>query len=328
LRELEERAEDFLAPLTVPDFFVEDVRLDAAAARLVGAFPELRALEAELFAEPLAALRLEERAADFEPERALDERAADDFALEREAVFEAPRAAVDDFLAADLVDFAEDFAVVFLAVVLRAAVFLAVAFLAVEDFAADFLAVDFLAEDFAVAFLAAVLAEDFVAVRAEDFVADLVDRAVDFAAVFVPAFFEAVLFEPDFAVLFGALLRAVEPLLFLAAPLFLAPDLELEPRRALLFFDLVLVAPVSPVNSIVSGFDLSSVGIAASFKGLRVQPSRLQGNVVIPRRFRLSDSVESRTRTISVDTFSPAGAWTCRFDAQQQAHQMMRRHIA
>ena len=48
-------------------------------------------------------------------------------------------------------------------------------------------------------------------------------------------------------------------------------------RRALLFFAvfLVLVAPVSPVNNIVSGF-LVSVGIAASFKGLRVQPSRFK----------------------------------------------------
>jgi hypothetical protein len=152
----------------------------------------------------------------------------------------------------------------------------------------------------------------------------LVDREVDFAAVFVPAFFEAVLFEPVFEALFAAperdevlddfaaLLRAVEPVLFLA------PDFELleEPRRELLFLDLVLVAPVSPVNSIVSGFDLSSVGIAASFKGLRVQPSRLQGNVVIPRRFRLTESVGSRTRTISVDIFCERPAWTYGFDRQ------------
>jgi hypothetical protein len=158
----------------------------------------------------------------------------------------------------------------------------------------------------------------------------LVDREVDFAAVFVPAFSEAVLFEPVFEALFAAperdevlddfaaLLRAVEPVLFLAAPLFLAPDFELleEPRRELLFLDLVLVAPVSPVNSIVSGFDLSSVGIAASFKGLRVQPSRLQGNVVIPRRFRLTESVGSRTRTISVDISCWRPAWTYGFDRQ------------
>jgi hypothetical protein len=290
LRELEDRAGAFLAPLTLPDFFVEEVRLDAAAARLVVAFPELRALLAELFAVPLAAPRLEERDAVFEAERALDERDAADLALEREAVFEAPRAAVERELEGFLADLAEDF----------------VADERDADFAAVFLAVAFLAVAFlAVAFLAPDLAEDFVAVRAEDLVADLVDRAVDFAAVFVPAFLEAVLLRDEVPVDFAALLRAVEPLLFLAAPLFLAPVFELlELRRALLllFFDLVLVAPVSPVNSIVSGFDLSSVGIAASFKGLRVQPSRLQGNVVIPSEFRLTESVESRTRTISVDT--------------------------
>ena len=50
--------------------------------------------------------------------------------------------------------------------------------------------------------------------------------------------------------------------------------------------------------------DLSSVGIAASFKGLRVQPSRLQGNVVIPSGFRITESVDSRTRTFSVDICS------------------------
>jgi hypothetical protein len=251
-------------------------------------------------AAPLAAPRLE----DFAAVRPPVERDAPDLALEREAVFEPPRAAVerevDVFLAVDLVDFAEDFAA--------------------DEREVDFAAV-FFALDFAAVFLAPDLAEDLAAVdldavRPEDLAAVLVDREVDFAAVFVPAFFEAVLFEPVFEALFAAperdevlddfaaLLRAVEPVLFLAAPLFLAPDFELleEPRRELLFLDLVLVAPVSPVNSIVSGFDLSSVGIAASFKGLRVQPSRLQGNVVIPSEFRLTESVESRTRTISVDT--------------------------
>jgi hypothetical protein len=298
LRELDDRAGAFLAPLTLPDFFVEEVRLDAAAARLVVAFPELRALLAELFAEPLAAPRLEERDAVFEAERALDERDAADLALEREAVFEAPRAAVEREVEGFLADLAEDF----------------VADERDADFAAVFLAVAFLA----VAFLATDLAEDFVAVRAEDLVADLVDRAVDFAAVFVPVFLEAVLLRDEVPVDFAALLRAVEPVLFLAAPLFLAPDFELleEPRRELLFLDLVLVAPVSPVNSIVSGFDLSSVGIAASFKGLRVQPSRLQGNVVIPRGFRITESVGSRTRTISVDIFCERPAWSYGFDRQ------------
>jgi hypothetical protein len=149
-------------------------------------------------------------------------------------------------------DFAADLAEVFRAVVFFAAVFFA-AVLRAEDFAAD------LAEVFrAVVFLAAVFfAEDFTADLAEVFFA-----AVFFAAVFVPAFF--------------ALLRAEEVLAFLA--------LDLEPLLAPLF--LVLVAPVSPVNNAVSGLDLTSIGIAASFKGLRVQPSRLQGNVVIPTRFR------------------------------------------
>jgi hypothetical protein len=334
LREPDERPEDFLAPLTAPDFFVEDVRLEAAAARLVVAFPEVRPFEAELLAAPLAAPRLEERAEDFAAERPAVERDAPDLALEREAVFEPPRAAVerevDAFLAVDFVDFAEDFAADEREVDF-AAVFLAV------DLAADLVdfAAVFFAPDFAAVFFAPDLAEDLAAVdldavRPEDLAAVLVDREVDFAAVFVPAFFEAVLFEPVFEALFAAperdevlddfaaLLRAVEPVLFLAAPLFLAPDFELleEPRRELLFLDLVLVAPVSPVNSIVSGFDLSSVGIAASFKGLRVQPSRLQGNVVIPRRFRLTESVGSRTRTISVDIFCERPAWTYGFDRQ------------
>lgn len=224
---------------TLPDFFVAEVRLDAAAARFV-VF-----LAAVLRAEAFTAVRLELRAADL---RAVVERAeglrAEDFAADLAEVF---RAAV--FLAAVFLaeDFAEDFAAV-LAVVFLAAVFFAVVFLA-EDFAEDFTAF------FAVVFLAAVF----------------------FAAAVVPAFF--------------VLLRAEEVPAFLALvrELFLAP----------LF--LVLVAPVSPVNNAVSGF-LLSVGIAASFKGLRVQPSRLQGNVVIPSGFRLTESVESRTCTFSVDT--------------------------
>jgi hypothetical protein len=136
------------------------------------------------------------------------------------------------------------------------------------------------------------LAVDFLApALAEDFEADF--AAVFFAVVFLAAVFLAVvflapeLFEPDFLVLE-------------------------EPLRELLFFAvfLVLVAPVSPVNSIVSGF-LVSVGIAASFKGLRVQPSRLQGNVVIPRGFRITESVDSRTRTFSVDMLLDAALFSC-----------------
>jgi hypothetical protein len=209
----------------------------------------------------------------------------------REAVFlaeerDAPERADEDLRAVEELDLAEDFlavdffAAVFLAVVFLAAVFLAVVFLApdlAEDLAADlaevFLAVVFLA----VVFLAPDLAEDFDA-----------DFEVDFAAVFLAAVFLAPeLFEPDFLVLE-------------------------EPLRELLFFAvfLVLVAPVSPVNSIVSGF-LVSVGIAASFKGLRVQPSRLQGNVVIPSGFRITESVDSRTRTFSVDMLPDTALFTC-----------------
>ncbi len=268
MRELEEREpEERLA--TVPDFFVEEVRLEAAAARLGDDLDVLRDLDAELRDVDFTAPRLELRDAVF-------------LAEERDA----PERD-EDFRAAEPVDFAEVFfAAVFLEVVFLAAVFLAVVFLA-PDFADD------LAEVFlAVVFLAAVfLAPDL----AEDFAADLeADLEVDFAAVFlVPAFLVAELFEPDFL--------ALDELL-----------------RELLFFAvfLVLVAPVSPVNSIVSGFDFVSVGIAASFKGLRVQPSRLQGNVVIPRGFRITESVDSRTPTFSVDMSVDGTLFTCRCKTQ------------
>jgi hypothetical protein len=308
---LRELPEDRFVP-TVPDFFVDEVRLDAAAARLVEP-DELRDFEAPLLAELLVPLRLVVREADFDPERLPAERDAPDFDPPFEPLREALVREDEDFEAVDL---DADLAGVFFAEERD-----------VEDFAAVFLAPDFaededLVPDFA-ELLAAVLDEDLAA------------PLLDFAAVFDPELFEAELldaellepelFEPellepdldelfaaperdDVPVDFAALLRAVE------VPDLEAPDLaeDFEPpvlaldelRRALLFFppDLVLVAPVSPVNSIVSGFDLSSVGIAASFKGLRVQPSRLQGNVVIPSEFRLTESVESRTRTISVDT--------------------------
>jgi len=252
LRALDEREpEDRLA--TVPDFFVEEVRLEAAAARFGADFDALRAFEADFTAPP----RLELREAVF--------RAAGRAEVERE----------EDFLAADLAE-------VFLAVVFLAAVFLAVVFFAAD--LADERAEVFLAADFAVVFLAVVF---FAPDLAEDFVAD---REVDFAAVFLAAVF--------------------------FVPAFLAVLVEL--RRALLFLAvfLVLVAPVSPVNSIVSGLDLVSVGIAASFKGLRVQPSRLQGNVVIPRGFRLSKSVDSRMRTFSVDIYLGMPLCTCRSKTQ------------
>jgi hypothetical protein len=274
LRELEEREpEERLA--TVPDFFVEEVRLEAAAARLGDDLDALRDLDAELREDDFTAPRLELRDAVF-------------LAEERDAPERADDERDEDFRAAEPVDFAEVFFAVdflaadFLAVVFFAAVFLAVVFLALDfadDLAEVFLAVVFLA----VVFLAPDLAEDFAA-----------DFEVDFAAVFlVPAFLVAELFEPDF----------------------LALD---EPLRELLFFAdfLVLVAPVSPVNSIVSGFDFVSVGIAASFKGLRVQPSRLQGNVVIPRGFRITESVDSRTRTFSVDMSTNTTLFTCRCKTQ------------
>jgi hypothetical protein len=301
LRALDEREpEDRLA--TLPDFFVEEVRLDAAAARFGVDFDALRDFEAEpleavLFEPDFTAPRLELRDADFlAVERAEPERAE----VERD----------EDFLAADEVDLAE----VFLAVVFLAVVFLAAALLP-PDFEEDLLEDD-LAADLAEVFLGAVfLAVVFFAPDlAEDFAVDLV---VDFAAVFVPDFLAAVLFWPDFA----APERDDEPVDFAAVlvPDFLAPDLaedfaELEePLRELLFFAvfLVLVAPVSPVNNCVSGFDLMSIGIKASFKSLRVQPSRLQGNVVIPTGFRISESVDSRVRTFSVDTLLESSLCTC-----------------
>ena len=257
MRALEERElEDRLA--TLPDFFVAEVRLEAAAARFVVDLDAPRAFEAD-FTAP----RLELREADFR------------------AVVRAEAERAEDFLAADLAE-------VFLAVVFLAAVFLAVVFLAADladervavFLAAVFFAVVFFAVVFlAVAFFAPDLAEDFVA-----------DREADFAAVFLAAVF--------------------------FVPAFLA--VLVEPRRALLFLAvfLVLVAPVSPVNNIVSGFDLVSIGIAASFKGLRVQPSRLQGNVVIPTGFRLSESVDSRTLTFSVDMLPGMSLCTCRSKTQ------------
>jgi len=316
---------------TALDFLVEDVRLVAAAARagalaVLRDLPALRDLDAELFEGLLAAVRAE----DFEAE----DRVEDFAAVDRAEDFEAEdRAAGFALLRAEVLRDAlvrEDAALrlavldgAFLAVVLREAA------LRVEDFAADlagaFLAAErevvafaavFLAPDLAAlvllaldllapvldaalrlvvldgAFLAAVLRE--AALRVEDFAADLVPVL---EAVFVPLF--AALLRDEVPADFAADLRAVfVPLLALDDPLFLLEEL----RRALLFF-LVLVAPESPVNSIVSGFDFSSVGIAASFKGLRVQPSRFEGNVVIPSGFRLTESVESKTGTFSVDTF-------------------------
>jgi cation transport ATPase len=281
LRALEERELDERLA-TLPDFFVEEVRLEAAAARLGADLEAPRDLEAELRDEDFTAPRLELREAVFlAEERDAPERAEEDL-----------RAAAEVFLA-----------VVFLAAVFLTVVFLAAVFLAVVFFAAVFLAVVFLAPDFA---------EDLAADLAEVFLA-----AVFLAVVFLAAVFLAVVFlAPDLAEDFAAVFLAVVFLavVFLAPELFEPDFLVLdEPLRELLFFAdffLVLVAPVSPVNSIVSGF-LVSVGIAASFKGLRVQPSRLEGNVVIPRGFRITESVDSRTRTFSVDMLLDAALFTC-----------------
>jgi hypothetical protein len=149
LRELEEREpEERLA--TVPDFFVEEVRLEAAAARLGDDLDALRDLDAELREDDFTAPRLELRDAVF-------------LAEERDAPERADDERDEDFRAAEPVDFAEVFFAVdflaadFLAVVFFAAVFLAVVFLA-PDFADD------LAEVFlAVVFLAVVLLAVFLA---------------------------------------------------------------------------------------------------------------------------------------------------------------------
>jgi len=142
----------------------------------------------------------------------------------------------------------------------RAAVFLADERLL--DFAPDFLAPDFFAPDFfaAVFFAPDFLAPDFLAAVffAPDFLApDFL--APDLAAVFratvffAPDFFAAVFFAPDF----------------------LAPDFRAPELRELLFAGAVLPLLLVVLSLEPIAFDLSSVGIAASFKGLRATPSRL-----------------------------------------------------
>jgi hypothetical protein len=126
--------EERFAP-TLPDLFVAEVRLDAAAARCV-----LPLLFVDFFAERFAPPRADERAADFFVERVAD-LAAD---------FLAPDRAFDvDFFAAFLVAFLAVFLVAFFVV------FLAELFelVLLEVLAADFLAV------FAALFLAPVLAD-------------------------------------------------------------------------------------------------------------------------------------------------------------------------
>jgi hypothetical protein len=218
-------------------------------------------LAEEARVEVLALLRADERAEVFRA----DDLDPPDFDAEREpADFRAPLLADD--LAADFLapDFAADFRAPLLADDL-AADFLAVDFFApllADDLAADFLAVDFaadfLAPDFAPLFAALFFAVPFEAPALEEPDLDelLFDELPDdFAAVF----FEddaALFFAPDFA---EAFLPLDEPLF----PLLLFAD-DAEP--------LVLPAPLILVSLVL---DLSSVGIAASFKDLHVQPSRL-----------------------------------------------------
>jgi hypothetical protein len=113
--------------------------------------------------------------------------------------------------------------------------------------------------------------------------------AVFFAAgFFATVFFAAGFFAADF---FVALFAEVFAADFLAV--FFAPDLRPEE----------LEAPELPVLEPI-GFDLSSDGISASFKSLRVTTVTLdQGNVVITSEFRLTDSRPSREGTIAVDIF-------------------------
>ena len=59
------------------------------------------------------------------------------------------------------------------------------------------------------------------------------------------------------------------------APDFLAPDFRAPEPRELLFAGVVLPLLLVMLSLEPIAFDLSSVGIAASFKGLRATPSRL-----------------------------------------------------
>jgi hypothetical protein len=178
-----------------------------------------------------AAVLPEERVDVFEPLRAED-RAAVFFEAEREA------------------DLPADFAAL-----LRAVVFFAAVFLAVVFFAADFLAAVFLAAVF--------LAADFLAPALAVEAREVVFLAADFLAAL---FFEAALLVVLAAVFLAAVFLAAD---FLAAVFFAPPFLPLELR----LFAEVDADPLAPPTSLILmslGFDLSSVGMNASFKGLRV----------------------------------------------------------
>jgi hypothetical protein len=206
--------EDSLPPFREPDLrdpaldlFVEEVLLEAAAARFV---PEL------FLADDLVP--------DFEPPRADDFFAPDERALDREADFEPLfDADLEPLLEADLVDFEP--------------------------------ALD---EDFEALFFAPLLVEDLEAL----FLAP-------------PADFFAPLFLADEVALLAADLVPFLPLEELLEPLFREGEEVDEPPEEPPVLDWFMV------------FDLSSVGIAASFMGLRATTVTLdQGNVVIPSEFR------------------------------------------
>jgi hypothetical protein len=230
---------------TVRDRLVDDVLLDAAAARRVLLAPFFAPLFVER--EAVLLLRAEERT---------EERAEDlaDRAFEAAGRFVEREAAA--FFA---VVFRADFAAVFLAAVFFAADFRAVVF---EDFAADF---------------RVVLAADFAAdLRAVDFAADFL-AVVFLAAVFLAADLRAVVFE-DFAAVREDVFFE-EPVAFLAAAL--APDVLLPEElllALLLFFGADGADAVSApalLMLISLGLVLSSVGISRLLQGPHVQPSRL-----------------------------------------------------
>jgi hypothetical protein len=243
---------------------VDEVRLEAAAARRVVPFFAVVLREAVLV--PLRT-------------------------VERDAVFRVVRAA----------DLVPRFAAVFFAPVFRAAVFRAAVFLAPARFVALFaplLAAVFFAPVFRAAVFRAVVFRAAVFLAPARFVALFAPllAAVFFAPVFRAVVFRAAVFlaPARFVALFAPLLAAVFLAAFFApaflaavffAPVFFAPVREpvVEDFRGarLLRGAFVGVADSSPVSSGVSVLmspnqvDLSSVGISASFKCLRVQPSRL-----------------------------------------------------
>jgi hypothetical protein len=161
----------------------------------------------------------------------------------------------------------------------------------VEDVLLEAAAARFVPPFLAAVFLAPPRADE----RAAVFLAD--ERLLDFAAVFLapdflaPVFLAAVFFAPvfraavflapdflalDFRVVFAAVFRAA---VFLApdffAAVFRAPDFRAPEPRELRFVEVELPLLVVVLSPEPDAFDLSSVGIAASFKGLRATPSRL-----------------------------------------------------